>query len=99
MRTAIHIFFALLGLLILVMQGVSVIGGQALGFSHEVWRTDQTTGHHSNTGAVVDGRLSIFVEREQHPVSGVWWLDTDRWDPAGSPPQHTVAGSRLRRDW
>ena len=99
MRTAIYTFLALIGLAILVMQGVSVLGGQAIGFTHEVWRSDQTSGHHANTGAVLDGRLFIFVEREQHPVGGQWWRDTDRWESAGSPPQFTVSGSRLRRDW
>lgn len=99
MRIALYILLALLGLAILVTQALSVLGGPVIGFTHEVWLTDSAAGHHSNSGVVLDGRLFIFVEREQHPLSTRWWSDTDRWDAAGSPPQFTVSGSRVQRDW
>jgi hypothetical protein len=90
-------------LTVIVCQLMTFFGGQSWGFSHEVWRTDTTTGHHSNRGAIMSrGGVYVFFESEHHPVppdGNTWWSDKNRVDSAGSPPQFTVANTTSVRNW
>jgi hypothetical protein len=95
---------AVLCLVVIVCQLITFFSRQDWGFSHEVWRTDATTGHHSNHGAVMTrGFLLVFFESEQHPIppdgNRWWWGDKNRFGTAGSPPQFTVANTTTVRDW
>ena len=103
MKRTILYAAGVLCLVVIVCQLMTFFGRQSWGFSHEVWRTDATTGHHSNRGAILSrGGVYVFFEREQHPVppdGNTWWTDTSRIDAAGSPPQFTVANTTSVRDW
>ncbi len=103
MTRTVHYAAAVLCLAVIICQFITFFGRQEWGFSHEVWRTDATTRHHSNRGAVLSGGgVWVFLESEQHSVphdGNTWWSDTNRLDAAGSPPQFTVAHRTTEHDW
>jgi len=98
MKSFLIYLAAVICLGVLALQ-VASLPGRWLGFTRETWKTTAGVGYHRNEGAVFSPMgLFIFFESEQHGEAPWWGGDSQRWAPAGSPPQFTVSGARHVHD-
>ena len=100
MRRALLYVAGVMCLAVAVLQAVTFVGGYSWGFTHEVWQKTPVEARHANTGAIMDqGRVFLFLEREQHPVPAGAWKDSSEWQAVSAPPQFEVSSYRQEHRW